>query len=688
MNLSFRHYYWRWLKNLVFLFAFFAVLMTLARITFALFFGDWKILLSNTSEIQHALFLGLRYDLMPLAYINLLPFLMLNIAYFIPGKAVIKSTRFFLISFLCLGYFSLAWLYVCDYGFYSYFQEHINVLFFGLFEDDTQAVITSIWKNYPVPLWGAILFFLHYGTYRFIKFLFSPFEFDLKIKKIDFKVPLTLLGGLVLIAFMGRGNFSRLPLSVEDSFISDNEFVNEIALNGVLTLNRAIKIRKTFGKDKFDYLKNFGFINWEGAYEAAWKKTPASSEITQALMAKTPVNELLKKRPPHVVLVVMESFGSYWNEKDSEQFQLLGELKPHFEQGLLFKNFLPAENGTIGSIVSVATSQVIRPGARFLSESEFMQTALKSAGHVPFKESGYETHFVYGGKLGWRNLGKYLTTQKYDRLWGADEIKEAMPELNNFSDKDLGNEWGIFDEYLYTFIDEQIRTATRPQFFLILTTSNHPPFEYPSSYSPKNIDLTPEIIETITVDEGLARKRFFGLQYANQKMGEFITRMKGSAVGDKVIVALTGDHSFWIAKGVEQDQEFCRYAVPFFLTVPGDYRPQNVDLTRFGSHEDIFPTLYHLALSEQNYVKLGENMLGEDSHAMNGTGIVANKEGAYHHGKFWKWKDLDKQILEPSEETESLRALLQHGNGMIGITDSYLKSEKRSTQLAGDSDRP
>lgn len=688
MNLSFRHYYWRWLKNLVFLFVLFAILMTLARTTFALFFGDWDTLVANLAGIKQAMFLGFRYDLMPLAYINLIPFLILNIAYFLPGKKVIKGTRFLMVTSLCLGYFALCWLYVCDYGFYSYFQEHLNILFFGFFEDDTQALIVTIWKNYPVPLWGTILFFVHYGLYRFIKFLFSPFEFDLTTKKSDFKVPATLLAGLVAIAFMGRGNFSRLPLSVEDSFISDNEFVNEIALNGALTLNRAIKIRKTFGKDQYNYLKNYGFETWEDAYKAAWNMAPATQNIQGALTVKTPANPFLKKNPPHVVMIVMESFGSYWNDQDSENFEVLGELKQHFSEGLLFKNFLPAENGTIGSIVSVATSQAIRPGARFLSESEYMQTALKSAGNIPFKESGYETHFVYGGKLGWRNLGKYLTTQKYDRLWGADEIKEAMPELNNFSARDLGNEWGIFDEYLYTFIDEQIRTATKPQFFLILTTSNHPPFEYPSSYTPKTLTLSPEVMETITVDENLARKRFLGFQYSNQKTGEFITRIKGSAAGDKVIVALTGDHSFWIAKGVEQDQEFRRYAVPFFISVPEAYKPANVDLTKFGSHEDIFPTLYHLALSNQNYIKLGENLLSDESHAINSTGIFANKDGAYHHGKFWKWKDLDKQILEPTEETEALRALQQHGLGLIGITDSYLKEEKKNTQPGGGNGRP
>jgi phosphoglycerol transferase MdoB-like AlkP superfamily enzyme len=688
MNLSFRHYYWRWLKNQSFLFLIFVALMTIARLSFAFYFGDATILKVHSEELRKALFLGFRYDLMPLAFVNALPFIIINIAFFIPGKFTIKTVRFLVVSLLFTGYLLIGWLYVFDYGFYSYFQDHLNILVFGFFEDDTQALIITIWKNYNVPLWGIVLFLLHFALFKLVKFLFSPFDFDLKARPFNFRIPLGFLTGLTLIAFMARGNFTRLPLSIEDSHISSNEFINEIALNGALSLNRAVKIRKTFGKDQFDYLKKYGFNDWKEAYHQFTGFPASTDDVIAALTVKTKSNPFLKENPPHVVLVVMESFGSYWNNSDAENFQIMGELKNHLPDGLLFKNFLPAENGTIGSIVSIATSEVIRPGARFLSESEYMSTKVGSAGQIPFQQSGYDTHFVYGGKLGWRDLGKYLSTQGYDHLWGADEIKEAMPELNNFSARDLGNEWGIFDEYLYSFIDEQLRTATKPQFFLVLTTSNHPPFEYPSSYMPKKMDFTNDLLEKLTVDEDLAKKRFLGVQYANQKMGEFLTKVKTSKLNDNTVVAFTGDHSYWIAKNVGHDQEFKRYAVPFFIRLPEKYKPSNVDLTKFGSHEDIFPTLYNLTLSDQNYIKLGEDIISEKSDAINSSGIIANKDGAFHHDKYWKWASLEEQILVESSETPELLELKRKALGLIGLTDSYLKNEKSRKQTGAGSDRP
>jgi phosphoglycerol transferase MdoB-like AlkP superfamily enzyme len=689
MNLSFKHYYWRWLKNQCLLFLVVASLMTLARAGFTLSFGDLKSLDLSSPELKKAFLLGFRFDLMPLAYVNIVPFILLQLGYFLPGKLPIRMIRSLVVTLLFAGYLFIGWLYVFDYGFYSYFQDHLNVLFFGFFEDDTKALLISINKNYNLFLWGSLIIALQYGLLLLIKFLFSPFDFDLREKRSLAKVITISFLGILFLAFAGRGNFSRLPLSIEDAHISQNEFINEISLNGALTLNRAIKIRKTFGRDDYDFLKVKGFASWGEAYKSINGATPVGTGILESLRARTKYNQVLAGNPPHVVLVVMESFGSYWNDLDSEKFQILGSLKDHFKDGILFKNFLPSENGTIGSIVSVTTGQVIRPGARFLSESEFMRVKLSSAGHLPFKEKGYETHFVYGGKIGWRDLGKFLSIQGYDRLWGAEEIKEALPELNHLDPKDLGNEWGIFDEYLYGFIDEQLRTATKPQLFVVLTTSNHPPFEHPSSYQPKLIEFSPDFLARITVGEELARKRFIGLQYANEKMSEFLTKIQQSRLRENTIVALTGDHSFWIAKGVGPEEEFKRYAVPFFLSVPEKLRPQKIDENKFGSHEDIFPTLFHLALSDVAYIKLGEDLFSESSSSMNSSGLYANEFGAYHHQLFWQWKNREQQILSPVEKpSRELESLKHRSDALIGLTDAYLKSEKKRKPSVAGSDRP
>jgi phosphoglycerol transferase MdoB-like AlkP superfamily enzyme len=688
MNLSFKHYYWRWLKAQIILIIIFLLLMLLARLGFSFLFGQWSELVENPKNLRQAFWLGLRFDLIPLAYINIIPFLLMSIGFFIPGKRNVKLIRSFLIPFLFIGYALLAWIFILDYAFYSYYQDHINILFFGLFEDDTQAVLISVWKNYNVFLWFSVIILAHYGLYRIIRFLFSPFSFDLKTKVNYLKLSGTIISGLVILAFMARGNFTRLPLSIEDAHISSNQFINKIPLNGVITLNRAIKIRKTFGKSDFNYADSYGFSGWQEAYEVAFNQKPPALDLKSSLKKMTKVNKEVEKNPTHMVVFIMESFGSYWNDHHSAEFNLLGELAGHFQQGILFNNFLSAENGTIGSVVSIATSQVIRPGSRFLSESSYMNTALEVAAHNPYKNAGYDTHFVYGGKLGWRDLGKYLSVQGYQQLWGADEIIEAMPELANIKSSDLGNEWGIFDEYLFSFIEEKLRTATKPQFFLVLTTSNHPPFEYPSSYNKLPLKLDDDFLDKLTIDSKLAERRFSGIQYANQRVGEFLTKIKEGPLKENVTVALTGDHSYWITKGVGHEQEFKRYAVPFFISLPDRLRPAKYDVNNFGSHEDIFPTLYNLTLSNQSYLKLGDDLINEMGMAMNSTGLVADKNGAFHNRLLWKWSSNGPQLLERSSPDEqNLNYLKQRAKALIVLTDLYLREEMKNKTSAAKNDR-
>lgn len=649
----------------------------MARVGFVLYFGDLKAVFADLSILSKAFLLGLRYDLIPIAYINIIPFLLMSFAYYLPGQLVATKTRHFIVSFLCVGYTILILLTVFDYGFYSYFQDHFNILAFGLFEDDTKAVLISIWKNYNLPLWLSVIACILYLFYTFIKFIFSPYEFDLSVKKNDLRIFPVLILGSIILAYFGRGTFNRLPLSIEDAHISSNTFVNKLSLNAVLTLNRAFRIRKMFGGSQYDYLQNYKYNNWQEAYADAFSKKASQENLILNLTHKTSIQPKLEKNPPHVVLVVMESFGSYWNDQNSETFNILGDLKEEFNNGLLFKNFLSSENGTIGSIVAVATSQVTRPGARYLSESEFMNTTLSSSGNLAYKNAGYETHFVYGGKLGWRDLGRFLGNQKYDHLWGADEIKEKMPELTNLPERDQGNEWGIFDEYLFSFVENHIKNSNKPQFILVLTTSNHPPFEHPTTFKPRPINFIPAIFEKIAAEEDFAKKRFVSLQYSNQKTAEFIKRTRSQVLKNNTVIALTGDHSYWIARGVGDDEEFKRYAVPFFISLPKDLMPKNPNLKKFGSHEDIFPTLFHLTLSNQNYIKLGEDMLGEESYSINNAEIVAGTQGAYHHSRYWKWKDFEKQILEETNETPELLKLKKHYEGLISITDLYLKAEKK-----------
>lgn len=664
------HVYRPWLKTLIYFHLFTLLTLTVARLGFITFFGDWTEVLNYPAELSKALLLGIRYDWAPVCYMFALPFIVLHGIQLFKNEAIVRFISKFFHLYFFIFYSLLVWAYVFDYGFYSYFQDHLNILFFGFLEDDTKALLISIWKNYNLPLWLSLIVLGHYVFYKILSQFFRKDTFKLKPSKGIIKV-LTFFLGLIILAFGGRGNFSRLPLSVEDAYLSTNQFINKLSLNGFITFNRAIKLRKQFSRADVSYIKEFGLGSWQEALLASERKVNDGQAFLPNLETVTSKKSFTH---PHVVLVVMESLGSYWFDRQSADFNFLGDLDRHFKEDILFERFLSGENGTIGSILSVAMGQVIRPGARFLSEGEYMRTTLTSSSAIPFSRAGYDTHFVYGGKLGWRNLGEYLKTQNFYQLHGADEIKQQMPELGSIEPRDLGNEWGIFDEYLYSFIEKKIQTATRPQFFLVLTTTNHPPFEYPRTYQPLPLELTPKRMSELTVDKEIAGQRFLSLQYSNQKIADFISRIKGSSLKDNTVVSLTGDHSFWLAKVIPEKNYFKKNAVPFYIYAPEHIRPKTYDAKNFGSHEDILPTLYELTLSETKYTKLGEDLLNEEGVAINSAGTVGSKRGVMIDGRPFCW--LGNDFTELKSCSEDLSILWKFRAGMIGITDEFLRATK------------
>lgn len=651
------------------------------RLMFIGLFTELVVLKKNLGLTFEAMFLGMRYDLIPIAYLVSVPYLLVFTGFIFPREGWLRGIANFNRVWLSLGFLLLLAIAVCDLGFYSHFQDHINVLFFGLWEDDTMALLTSINKNYRLWLWLPMLSLLSILYIWGFFHLFRRERIDLFYAR---PIPreelgLVFVAGLVILVFLGRGNFTRLPLSIEDAYISDIESLNELSVNGVIALNRAMRVRREFGKENVRHLHAQGYQSPGAAAADVLIYRGMSPESAQALgvealRARTPENTAVAALHPHVVVFMMESFGSFWWPQQ-EQIPFLDAFATHVKEDTLFLNFLSSENGTIGSFVAIASGLPLRPGARFLSEGEYLRTPLASDAHLPYKKAGYTTRFLYGGKLGWRQLGAYLQNQGWDVLEGADQLKEVMDLESKIKPVDLGNEWGLYDEYLFQHVQEELAKATTPQFFLVLSTSNHPPYETPSTFKPTGLQkLSPEMQRLMGRSPDDVLKRFRTLQYANRKLGEFMTSIKSSALKDNTVVAVTGDHSFWVGKDEGRPGLVRKYGVPFYLYLPKSLRPAQWDPTRWGSHVDIMPTLYNRTLSSAEYWAFGVDLFSTPGAAVNAFGIVAGTAGAVMGGNSYCWKgDPSEHWLQGCPSDPQKEILRNYQRGIIGLTDEFLR---------------
>ncbi|MGB0883023.1 MAG: LTA synthase family protein, partial [Vicingaceae bacterium] len=74
----------------------------------------------------------------------------MNFLLFIPNQKLrsilISFSKIYSVIMLSL----LVLILFIDQQFYTYFQTHLNILVYGFMEDDTSAVLASMWSDHPI----------------------------------------------------------------------------------------------------------------------------------------------------------------------------------------------------------------------------------------------------------------------------------------------------------------------------------------------------------------------------------------------------------------------------------------------------------------------------------------------------------------------------------------------------------
>lgn len=488
------------------------------------------------------------------------------------------------------------------------------------------------------------------------------------MQKIKVKIILSLAQGIVflllfifLFMFGIRGTFAFYPLKINDAIVSPSIFINSLVPNGVYSLKTAFKDKKeqNINTNINQTLKKWGFSSIDEAISiySGQKVNNDPDSLVNALFARTPENDFLAQNPPNVVFIQMESMSEdFIALHNKETFNLLGSLENVLPECIHFTHFLSATDNTIGSLESILLNTPLSP----VSQSIYMDQTLETSAAKPFKDKGYHTSFVTGSKLGWRNLDKFIPHQYFDNTEGSAHIEKFVPHT-------LSNEWGTYDEFMFMRIyDLLAEKNSKPQFIYGMTITNHTPYSLPETYKPYPLQIPDSLKAKLSAGEKHAQVHFSTYQYANDCLGRFIERVKNSDLRENTIIVATGDHTARRIFEYPDANLLQKYAVPLILYIPEKYR-QNVDSAdteQFGSHKDIFPTIYHVALSDAKYVKSGVNLFDNNAvsanFAITGYRLVMNSRGCIFfevEPVYYVWQDAGKTKLKIADDKE--REMLQ-----------------------------
>ncbi|MDR2224346.1 MAG: sulfatase-like hydrolase/transferase [Flavobacteriaceae bacterium] len=646
------------LKKGVKYFCFFFVVFFVARLFFLGVYG-------NSTELQHekiglirAFLVGARFDVSAISY-GFLPIMLLClIALAIPSRFNKQYAKFFhvfsLISLLLVlvAYLSLI---IIDFFFYQFFQSHINLLFFGIFYDDTSAVLDSVWTDYPIFKIGFIylvVIVLWIGVAYYIK------KRD-NIKLLKKESNKEYLWFVILpLFFLGmRGSAGEFTLRREHTNVSTNEFVNSLGYNAIYSLKFANSERKEniINPDINALLANLGFTSKSEAQEVYRKGTSAAFD--EDLQSITATNEFLEHNPPNVIFLQMESMSNHYFDLNNEKFNLLGELNDVLPELYYFKNGLSSNNGTIQTLENL----VLGTPQTIISQSIYFDTPFSTSIAKPFKSKGYDTYFLTGANISWRNIDKMLQHQEFDFLEGSNAILNKIPNAEEFA-------WGVHDGFLFDYIFDKLKESDgkKPKFIFGLTISNHTPFEIPSNYKAFPIEMSKEIKSKIRIDEEMAYANFYSHQYAASELGRLIKAIKASPYGENTIVVASGDHNIRQVFEYTPEEGFLKRSVPILFYIPEKYKPTFFDGNVLAAHKDIFPTIFNLSLSNAKYTYTGDNLFDKNQtyrFALNGYEFIADDKGAVsmenNKPYYYIWANQEKRKLKVQKELD------QHGQIML-----------------------
>ena len=535
-------------------------------------------------ELPRALLMGLRFDLKAaaVAAFVLWPLLCL------PGifrRATVG---------LWVGGFGV--LAVTNYFYYQFYKIPIDSVIFGLVDDDTTSVLLTILLDFPL---------LHIAVLLAITWLLMALPIRWLMRRLTPSAqspmhPLTGIGlsllCLVLWVMAGKGTLKGMALQLDNVTATSKPVLNHAIPNGVMSLYfawNAYKDSSDVGDDRTG-LHAHGFESPAQAVQALGVSGLSDEDAIARWLLREGQGQ---PRGQHLVFVQMESWSAEPLMYQSSRLDVAGTLAPVMEEAWHFRNFDAAHIGTHPALETLLLGTPITP----ITTGQYR--------HIPFdwsiarvlQRAGYDTLFVTSGHTGWRELNRVLPTQ------GFDEVVDAASLRTHF-DAGEGGLWGVWDEYLFRYIEERLHDPQRkrPLFVYAMPTTHHPPYELPHDYRAPEYRLADWPGDRS--DESLipSLKTY---RYANEQLAAFVQSVTRGPVGTRTLIAATGDHTMrTTGQYTTAARRVLQHRVPFMVWGAGR-APCREALEAPASHLDIFPTLLPLLGVEHGYLQTGRNLM-------------------------------------------------------------------------------
>ena len=430
--------------------------------------------LSNFIQVWRA---GVLLDLSMVGYLSVVPILGILL-----GKIIPRLTQKVLLIYGWFTWLFLVLVMASDTYFFYYWGQKTN-LGFTQFLGKENAGLFSLEAQTLIVLFIFILCHIYWFSLR------GSGLFKLPEKGNIWTALVLLIFSFVMI----RGGFSNVPINISSAYFSNNNLLNNAAVNPAWSF-----LATELERDKHAPLKFFD--QNDEAEMILNQQNPSTNDYTSLLQTCD--------SNTNIVLIVLESFSAkVVGEVGGEKYASTPYLDKISKQGVSFSNAYASSFRSDKGLLAITTG--FPSGARQTLTNFPAELSSKPNIFNLFK-SRYWSSFYYGGNLDFANI-KVLFSD-------ANELKS----LGDFS-SNKKNVWGVHDEDVFqTFADDFI-SRKMPQFSMLFSLSSHEPFDVPNYHIKEDPYLN-------------------SIAYTDSCLGLLINQIKESDKWSNTLIIITADH--------------------------------------------------------------------------------------------------------------------------------------------------
>ena len=532
-----------------------------------LFFTEINRLEFSFETIQNvvkAFIMGIRFDVVIIGYVMILPSLFLLIQ-----DVIVERSKFAhkFIRFWIFFLFSLAFV-ICAADI-PYFNQFFSRFSIGAFDwmDSPRFVFNMIIeepKYFIVVIPWVIL------VYLFYKFLQKIFKQDYPISKMNIAVKIFLSVIFLFLMLLGiRGRIeTKSPIRTGTAYFCNDPFLNQLGLNPVFALFKSYQYQL---KEKSS-LNNF--IDEKVAIQNVQRHLSIENPFPFSPIAKEILPDTINEIKHNIVLIIMESMSAAKMQRHGNESNITPFLDSLSYQSIYFENIYTAGKHTYSGIFSTLFSLPT------LNRHHPLKSIKKYDGIASILKSlGYSTTYFTTHDSQFDNVEGFLRANDFENI-----ISQS-----NYPSEEVKTVLGVPDDFMFRYsipIINKINKQGKPFFVTFMTGSDHGPYYIPDYFMPLTEKKETQIVE-----------------YADWSLNRFIEMASATEWFNNTIFVFVADHG--AALNVHHNMSLNYFHSPLIFYAPSILTPKL--FSNIGGQIDVYPTI--MGLLKQPYIK---NNLGVD----------------------------------------------------------------------------